>query len=268
MKESLHALSGAYVLDALEDGESEAFEAHLPGCLDCQHEVVSLRQASALMADDAALTPPSTLRDSVLAGIKTIRPLAPPTVSGTGSAFGPAEDRSRDESQDEKKTATGKVLPLRRPGSRVTRLVAAAAAVAAIGAGVVYQPWQDRSPAPAALSAADQVLAASDAKHVSIDFKDGSSATVVRSRSQGRAVLLTRGMAVPPVGKAYEVWWQQGSGTMIPAGMMKGPGDSKMLLKGDPGTATGVGITVEPEGGSDTPSGAPIALLPLGKAEA
>ena len=70
--ESVHALSGAYVVDALDDDERRLFEQHLPECVDCQHEVASLREAAALMADDAALTPPPSLRDSVLAGISTV----------------------------------------------------------------------------------------------------------------------------------------------------------------------------------------------------
>ena len=42
MTESLHALSGAYVVDALDDDERELFEKHLPGCRDCQAEVATM----------------------------------------------------------------------------------------------------------------------------------------------------------------------------------------------------------------------------------
>ena len=77
--ESLHALSGAYAIDALDDDERAVFERHLPNCLDCQREVASLREAAALMADLSAVTPPPALRASVLAGITKIRPLPPVT---------------------------------------------------------------------------------------------------------------------------------------------------------------------------------------------
>ena len=252
--ESLHALSGAYVVDALDDAERALFEKHLPGCVDCQNEVASLREATALMADDAALTPPPGLRASVLAGISTIRPLAPET----GPSSAPAEE-----------TGLAKVLPMRRRGVRITKMVAAAAAVAAIGAGVVYQPWQGNDGPPVAqLEPADQVLAASDAQHYSINFNDGSSASVVRSASEGKAVLLTRGMAPPPSGKVFELWLRDKGGVMQPAGLMKDGGDHKILLQGKATGATGVGITVEPPGGSDTPSSAPIAMFELSKADA
>ncbi len=252
MNESLHALSGAYVVDALDDDERTIFERHLPGCLDCQAEVVSLREATALMADDAALTPPDSLRSSVLAGIKTVRPLPPET--GPGLKPEPAETAP----------AMAKVLPMRPRRRRIATLVAAAAAVVAVGAGAVYQPWQDNSSStPPELSAADQVLAASDAQRHSIEFDDGSTATVVRSLNQGKAVLLTRNMAAPPPGKAFEVWLQDEAGTMIRAGMMRKAGDHKLLLTGDATKATGVGITIEPESGSEAPTTQPIALFEL-----
>jgi anti-sigma-K factor RskA len=150
---------------------------------------------------------------------------------------------------------------------RIAALVAVAAAILVIAGGVAYQPWQDDS-SRTTLSAADQVLAASDVKHVSIDFDDGSKATVFHSPSERRAVLVARDMAAPPRGKAFELWLQDKSGAMTPAGLMKSPGDKKILLKGDASKATGVGITVEPEGGSKKPTTKPIALFELDEANA
>jgi len=266
VNESLHALSGAYVVDALDDAERAVFEKHLPTCLDCQREVASLREATALMADDATLAPPPALRDSVLAGIKSIRPLAPET----GPATAPAEPAADEPAAAETAPDGAKVLQLRPRRRRIATLVAAAAAVVAVGVGTVYQPWQDDS-TTTQLSAADQVLAASDAQRQSIEFDDGSSATVVRSLKEKGAVLLTRDMAAPPDGKAFEIWLQDDTGTMVPAGMMKRAGDHKVLLEGDERVvtkATGVGITVEPESGSEEPTTEPIALFELGKAQA
>ncbi len=243
--ESVHALSGAYVVDALDDDERRLFEQHLPECQDCQHEVASLREAAALLADDAALTPPPSLRASVLSGISTVRPLPPETSESTV------------------------VVPLRsRRRFRLAALAAAAAILAVLGFAAVTQPFQDDSPPVATMSPADRVLAADDAKKVSIDFEDGSRATVVRSLSLGRAVLVTDDMAAPPPGKVFELWLQDEAGTMLPAGLMATPGDNKVLLKGDAAKATGVGITVEPEGGSPEPTTEPVALFDLDKAKA
>ncbi len=262
MTESLHALSGAYVVDALDDEERATFERHLPGCVDCQREVASLREATALLADDAALSPPPEMRDSVLAGIKKIRPLPPETSDQ------PAAQKSEDQ-REEAAPTTAKVLPMRPRRRRIATLVAAAAAVVAIVGGGIYQPWQDDNPPGQTITAADRVMNAVDVQKVSTSFKDGSSATVYRSKSEGRAVLLTQDMAAPPAGKAYEAWLQDDTGAMIPAGLMKAQdGNNKLLLQGDALKATGVGITVEPESGSKEPTTPPIALLELDKADA
>jgi anti-sigma-K factor RskA len=245
--ESLHALSGAYAVDALDDTERAAFEQHLLRCEDCRREVASLREATALMADDAAVTPPPGLRDSVLSGIKAIRPMPPET--------------------GQEESAVSNVVPMRSRRRRIATLLTAAAAVLAIAGGVAWQPWQDNTSVQEP-SAADRVLGAADAQRVSIDFEDGSSATVVRSLEERRAVVLTRDMAAPPPGKAFELWLQDDSGKMLPAGLMKRAGDHKVLLEGDAARATGVGITVEPASGSEEPTTEPIALFDLSKASA
>jgi anti-sigma-K factor RskA len=254
--ESVHRLSGAYVVDALDDDERSAFEEHLPGCRDCQEEVASLREAASLMADDAATTPPPSLRDSVLAGISTIRPLPPETPDVLETpAPGPAE--------------TSVVVPMRRRRRfRLAAIAAAAAVLAVIGVGAVYEPWKDDAPQVAAVTPADRVLAADDAKKVRLTFEDGSEATLVRSISEGRAVLLTTDMAAPPPGKVFELWFQDDAGAMHPAGLMSTGGNHKVLLKGDATAATGVGITIEPEGGSPEPTSEPVALFDLSKARA
>ena len=116
----VHALSGAYAIDALDDLERAQFERHLADCADCRAEVASLQEASALVGETSAMTPPPQLRERVLASIGTVRPL-PPVVT----------EISRDQ----------------RDGHRRRRfqgLVAAAAAVTVLGAGAaVWQPWAD-----------------------------------------------------------------------------------------------------------------------------
>ena len=73
----VHALSGAYAVDALDDLERARFERHLSECQDCEDEVATLREASSLLADTVAVAPPGALRDRVLAGITTVRPDPP-----------------------------------------------------------------------------------------------------------------------------------------------------------------------------------------------
>jgi hypothetical protein len=52
---------------------------------------------------------------------------------------------------------------------------------------------------------------------------------------------------------------------MVPAAVMPVKEDQTVLLEGDAATATGAGITVEPEGGSPEPTSQPIALFDFGR---
>ncbi|MBA2954897.1 anti-sigma factor [Nocardioides sp. MAH-18] len=232
----IHALSGAYAVDAVDDLERAAFERHLAECAECRAEVASLRETAAMLAETTAAAPPSALRDRVLADITTIRQLPP-----------------------EVPTAQ----PVRR--HRVRLLVAAAAAVVLVGAGtavVVTQPWADETRPP---SATVQVLEAPDAQSTTLEFPGGASATVTHSDELDRAVLQTEDMPPPPEGKVYQVWLDQPGKGMVPAGVMPVEEDQTLLLEGDAATATGAGITVEPEGGSPAPTSEPIALFDFGR---
>jgi len=103
----IHALSGAYAVDALDPEERAMFEAHLGSCAACQAEVASLREATAVLGSEVEAAPPAAVRDRVLAEIATVRPL-PPVIDLAGR---------------------------RRRWARP--LVAAAAAVALVGGGAV-----------------------------------------------------------------------------------------------------------------------------------
>ena len=234
----IHALSGAYAVDALDDRERELFEQHLVDCAVCQAEVASLREASAMLAETTYAAPPPALRDKVLADIGKVRPLPP---------------------LPEQKPVVRDIESVRRRRFPVG-LAAAAAVLAVLGAGaVVTQPWQDDT--SKTLTAAEKVLQASDAESVSVQL-GGAKATVVRSVSEGRAVIVTNDMPPAPDGKVYELWLRRPDGEMVRAGLMPAGSDEPILLEGDASDATGAGITVEPApDGSEQPTTTPIALF-------
>jgi anti-sigma factor RsiW len=228
----IHALSGAYAVDALDDIERAQFERHLAECAECRAEVASLRATAALLAETTATAPPEGMRERVLADIATVRPLPPAVETG--------------------------VAPRRR--FRLAPLAAAAALIAAVGTGVVVtQPWNDDS-SQTQVTAVDQVLQAEDAERYT-NAIDGSEATLVRSPSLNKAVLVTRNLAPPPKGKVYELWLDHEGVGMVPAGLMAQGGEQQILLEGDPATALGAGITVEPAGGSEEPTLPPVTLF-------
>jgi anti-sigma factor RsiW len=208
----IHALSGAYAVDALDDIERAQFERHLRDCEICSREVESLRDASALLAETTALAPSSSLRDRVLADITTVRPL-PPVV---------AEPRRR---------------------RRLPAFLAAAAAAVIVGTGGIVWQLDDDGPD----SRIEQVLAAGDAEEFTQTFPDGAVATVVRSEELNEAVLITEDMPAAPNGHAYALWLQHDD-VMVPAGVMPDGADNEVLLSGDAATANGAGITVETAG--------------------
>ena len=58
MTQDLHALSGAYALDALDPQEAQHFEEHLDHCAACRREVVEFQATAAQLGEATATTPP------------------------------------------------------------------------------------------------------------------------------------------------------------------------------------------------------------------
>lgn len=247
----IHALSGAYAVDALEDLDRLRFEHHLRECAECQEEVASLREAAAALAAPERAAPSPQLRDAVLAGIKNIRPLPPEHDRAPGHAAG---DHHREPLPAPRHMA--------RPAHRRwPRLLLAAAAVAAIGTGgvVAWQRLSDEPGQQVVASAADRVLQAPDAEEETIRI-DGGAATLVRSESEQRAVILTSEMPEPGEGTVYQLWLASPGGQFASAGLVPDPGEA-ILLQGDASTAAAAGVTIEPAGGSPTPTADPIAFF-------
>ena len=66
MTESIHLLTGAYAVDALDPDERAEFEGHLDGCADCRDELTGLIETAARLGSAAAITPPASLKAAVL----------------------------------------------------------------------------------------------------------------------------------------------------------------------------------------------------------
>lgn len=245
----IHGLSGAYAVDAVDDAERTAFEAHLAECPACRAEVASLRGAAAHISH-VSVAPPPELRATVLAGITQIRPLPPQEpVEEPDERIPPAAVSAGDQPR---------LAEVRRFPRRLALIAAAAAAVVAGGVGGTALLGSDNE--SATVDTAQQVLAAPDAESVTLELA-GATATIVRSESLGRAVLETEDMPLAPEGQAYQLWFSDDTGTMIDAGVMPRVEDQVVLLEGTAVGHNGVGITVEPAGGSPAPSGDPIALF-------
>ncbi|MFC8502682.1 anti-sigma factor domain-containing protein [Pedococcus sp. NPDC057267] len=310
MSADIHGLVGAYAVEAVDDSERAAFEAHLAECPECRAEVSSLREAAAQLGVLAATAPPSGMRDAVLARIATVRPLPPlgadphsapapepasapvdapsaaplpgaaPAVPAAQDATpaGPASPLATEPTHlvpvpfpvtAPPTTATstegssgGVVVPLRRRRA-MTWLAGVAAAAALVIGGLVWSPWSDSGPGGGGpVTATERVLEAKDAQRF-VKVIDGARATIVRSPSLGKAVLIADNMPSAPAGKDFQIWFDQpGKGMQSALVMPHGSAPTvTVMLEGDATTATGAGITLEPAGGSPEPTSAPLALF-------
>ncbi|QIP87338.1 anti-sigma factor [Streptomyces sp. Tu 2975] len=242
----LHLLTGAYVLHALPPGELADFERHLPGCPSCSEEVRELAATTGKLASAVAVAPPPVLKQRVMARIAAERQ-APPVV--------PRQSRRGSTRR-------------RRALSRFA-LAASLAAAATLGSAALWQYQEAQSARDAAQRterrAADlaSVLAAPDAKVVSAGLSEGATGTVVVSRARNKAAFLAAGLPKPTEGKVYQLWFADG-GSMRSAGLMDGSGaTAAVVMEGPLDGASGIGITVEPAGGSPQPTSDPLALMTL-----
>ncbi len=254
----VHALSGAYALDALEPEEAAAFEEHLESCGSCRDEVRSLREAAGALALDVAETPPASLRSSVLAGISQVRPLppvpdvadAPPPIVAATSAAAPVDEVAAARE--------------RRDRRRSPWLVGIAAALALVAGGAVVRTVQlNEQLGSVSQQAAEvtEVLTAPDATTTTAAVTTGGRAAVVSSKSLDRSVLVTDGLAPAPTGSTYQIWYLSDSGAPTSAGFVPAGERSAVVLQGDLGTASAVGVTVEPAGGSSAPTTTPVLAV-------
>ncbi|MFE2301914.1 anti-sigma factor domain-containing protein [Streptomyces sp. NPDC059445] len=241
----LHTLTGAYALHALADDERERFERHAADCADCAQEVRELTATAARLGLAVTDSPGPALKDQVMRRITTVRQEPPRTLPAPRAAG----------------------IRRFRPGHWA--LAAALAAVAALGGTAAWQHERAQDAQEQARQAerrADQVaavLTAPDASSRTAKLADGASGTVVVSRSRDRAVFISSKMAKPPGGKVYQLWFDD-AGTMRSAGLMDpGRTSEAVPMKGSVDGASGMGITVEPAGGSARPTSAPVALLGL-----
>ncbi|MFI7676469.1 anti-sigma factor domain-containing protein [Actinophytocola sp. NPDC049390] len=235
----IHALTGAYALDAVSGAEREEFERHLAECESCVQEVRELRETATRLGLAASADPPPELKARVLDQIRTIRQAPPATT----------------------------VTPLRRGRDklalRLTSIAAAVLLVAAVALGVIVVRQNDQlSQSRAQAAEMSEILRAGDARVVTLDEGDKGRMTVAMSRSENRMLLLTHGLPNPPEGKDLQVWTGHG-GTMISAGFLNPDNGEALLAISGFGDADAIGVTLEPDGGSATPTLPAVMEVPL-----
>lgn len=229
MTSELHHLAAAYALDALEEDERRAFEAHYPTCDVCSSEVDDFRSTTAALADSVQTAPPADLKARIMAEVTNTRQI-PPIVP----------ERVTDLAERR-----------RRKAPRSTILAVAAAAVVAI-AGLVAGLQIDRS------SDFEQLVAAPDAVTTTLEPTEsasGGSVRVVWSAERSEVAVIADGLPDPGDDMAYQLWSVLDADGVAPAGTFAtDDGTFNDLIDGSTDDASGWGITIEPESGSEQPT--------------
>jgi anti-sigma-K factor RskA len=251
----VHTLTGAYVCDALWPEERAAFEAHLSECAACETEVAELREVTAILGIAAAEQPSANLKQLVDARIRVTRQQPPVVAAQTPES--PAAGLGQTSG------------PKRRPASRWAGW-ALAAALAGVVAGLgVHAASQQRqiTSISAQASAIQQLLSAPDATTVHASASSGGQGVVVYSRSRGEAAVVLTGLPTLPSGRTYQLWLMDsgGAATARSIGLVGGSGTTGSPVLADAlDSATTVGLTIEPAGGSAKPTTTPIMVVSIG----
>lgn len=225
----LHILTGAYAADALDGSERDAFEAHLGECAACRDEVAELTATTARLAGAVASAPPPDLKAKVLAEVARTRQLSPlPEVARLD------ERRAR--------------RTLVRPAS------AAAALLLVVSAGTASFAVVENRRADRAEQRADQVVAiATDPQRVEVTVPVSSGGTGTVIAAAGSALFRTSDLKTLPDKRVYQLWRIRGEQPQS-VGVL-GSGGALEALVTDMAPTDALGLTVEPDGGSASPTG-------------
>ena len=256
MNDDLHSLAAAYALDALDDDERTAFEAHLAECASCSLAVADQQAAAALLVpDDELVGPPPDLKARVMAQIADTAQLPPVAPEPVAPPVPPAAPVLPATQHAEPSTVT----PLRRRSEARPpwiALAAAAVVVVVLGFGAVMVLGGDGgTPAPDRTELAAELLEAPDAVTVELQGDTAGSVQVVYSEAEGRAVVVGEGLDAPGDDRVYQLWAISGD-QPTPSETFT-PDDGELGEEFDLTVAPpeAWAITVEPAGGSPAPTG-------------
>lgn len=272
MTSDVHADVGAYVTDALEPAEREAFEDHLPGCERCRQEVDEFGETLARLTVLDEVAPPPALKTSLMAAIGQVRPLpplspaSPVELEPSTQVAVPTAAGTQPELTTAPRSGLVDELAARRQQRRTRVLIGlvAAAVVAALAlggwAGVLQQRIGEVAARTAAERAAEtELFSAADVRVVSIEVPGGGRASYTVSREQDRAMLAGALPATAP-GKQYQLWTMDvdDSGAPVaesirPNVPFDGGQDLRVLFAGV-SDSEALAITVEDAGGAQTPT--------------
>lgn len=259
-------LAGLYALDALTPDEKAAVDAHVAACALDHSEIADLGGVTpALAASVEPIEAPAALKASVLATYRTEVAQAPALAAAPLPAPKAAGAVRRDVVVP---------APAARRWQAPNWMGWAAAAVALVLLAVVSVYGLNlRQQADQANQRAQQIAAAVAAmsapgSQVAILHGTGSAADVngfAAFPASGGGYMVMTDVPAAPSGMTYQAWFIA-DGTPSSAGLMTVDPDGNLVASGMeplPGTQV-VAVTLEPSGGSDQPTSAPIIVGNVG----
>ncbi len=255
-------MAGANALNALSAEERAAYEAQVAESQEARNEATELADTAVILGLSVdPVTPPPAMRAAILDAIATTPQL--PRDAAPASA-GPVTIPNQPAAIAQPAARRAQARWFQRPAITVA---SAAAAVALVAGGISLvtdltapEPLAPPSAAPQA-DAMQQLTLASDKQQATVEVGD-ATATLLWSNSLGLSALAMDGASDAPEGHVYQLWYI-GDGEVRDAGVMTAGVDdgSWQLLDGTMHAGDAVGVTVEPTGGSATPSGDPIVVI-------
>ncbi len=232
----------AYALDAVDDLERRAVERLLDTDEDARRALAEYRAVGSALVPDVA--PPESLRAQVLGRVDELR--AEPPIDM------PAE------TQAEEPTPLDRRARPRRRRWAVAGVAAAAVVAIAVPTGVAVHQAQQRSHLEDQAHTVAAMLADPRAQLVTGTMSTGGDVSVLVSGDQ---VLFTgAGMPAAGSGKDYQLWRSTDGKTMVSVGLVHADSGSAAVLFDAPGDSV-FAVTVEPAGGSEQPTSAPVVAL-------
>ena len=284
-RDELHLLTGAYALNALNETERAAVDGYLAESEEARTEVTELSDTAVMLGlASPPVTPSPEFKANLMALISTtpqlgsgratnaetdaaVTPLAavPPVPTAPADAVPTSEDQAsiREIAAGTTRSADARAQArwYRRP---MTMLVAAAAAVALFAGGaVVGQQFTDANYQEAMAQAASlaELTAAPDVERSESPVSGGGTATLVWSEALQRSAMMFDSLPKLTGDLVYQLWYIGDAGAVSAGTFSASSGQDWRILEGSIGEASAVGMSVEPEGGSEQPTTTPIVVI-------
>ena len=238
----------SYSLGALDADEFLALESHLENCVDCKTELVGYRKiATGLLHSLPPQTPPSNLRRKLTLQLPSAR------------------------------TRTPSLFALLTPQFSFGQLANAALLVILIGLNV-FSAMQVRDLREQQIALAERVSAEQAAISmlaypntqillVTPDVQD-LTGSVLLDRDRTTAVLLLWNLPKLDAAQIYQIWLIDADGKRFSAGLFiptSGQDYTTVLIEASVPLKeyTAIGVTIEPSGGSEQPTGSRLLVVEL-----